>query len=263
MLKQQGNENVFAPEGYEQVLRNWPETALPQNNTFRNFSAEDIARGRMLMAEGLDALAAACGVTDPELVERWRSRWNALPAGIDGTYSDHQAPTALYAELSFRWFKTAEAADECVAFFAQDGIRVGTVRKKMASSVDYRGRTRTPKLPTVDLYTVVAKVNRSRMSPADYRRTIEIHGSAAVHRMVESLEEGSLDALLDEGFPIRYMADVPPKWTRFLDVVAKAAYTGVPHDLLPRMFEMMLSADDADYLFSTVAPEYMSVMLQP
>lgn len=261
MLKQQGTQNVFAPEGYEQVFPNWPKEALPQNDSFRNFSNEELARGCELLVEGLDTLAAACGVTDRELIERWRSRFDALPASFNGTYNNAQAPTALYAELSFRWFQTAEAADEYVAFFAQDEIRAGTVRKKMASSANMFGRPRTPELPTVDLHTVVAKVNRSRMSAADYRRAVEMHGSAAVHRMVESLCEGGLDALLDEGFPIRYMADVPPRWTRFRDVVAKAAYTNVPHDLLPRMFEMMLSPDDADYLFATVAPEYIGAVL--
>lgn len=260
MLKQQGTENVFAPEGYEQVLPNWPKAALPQNDTFHNFSDDEIARGCVLMSEGLDALAAACGVTDSELIEQWRARWDELPASADGTFNKYQAPTALHAELCFRWFKTAAEADEYVAFFAQDEFRVGTSRKK-APSRHYRGRPQTPKPPTVNLYTVVNKVHRSRLSPTDYRRVIEMHGSAAVHRMVESICEGGLDALLDEGFPIRYMADVPPKWTRFRDVVAKAAYTNVPHDLLPRMFEMMLSPDDADYLFTSVAPEYLGAVL--
>ena len=261
MLKQQGTKNVFAPEGYEQVLPNWPKEALPQNDSFQNFSDDEIARGSVLMAEGLDALAAACGVTDPAFIEQWRDRWDKLPVSTDSWFNKWQAPTALRTELSFRWFKTAAEADEYVAFFAQDEIRAGTVRKKMASSANMFGRPRTPELPTVNLYTVVNKVHRSRLSPTDYRRVIEMHGSAAVHRMVESLCEGGLDALLDEGFPIRYMADVPPKWTRFRDVVAKAAYTNVPHDLLPRMFEMMLSPDDADYLFATVAPEYIGAVL--
>lgn len=260
MLKQQETENVFAPEGYEQVLPNWPTEALPQNDSFQNFSDEEIARGCVLMAEGLDALAAACGVTDPAFIEQWRDRWDELPASADSTFNKYQAPTALHTELSFRWFKTAAEVDEYVAFFAQDEFRVGTPRKKAASK-RYRGRARPPKPPTVSLYTVVNKVHRSRLSPTDYRRVIEMHGSAAVHRMVESLCEGGLDALLDEGFPIRYMADVPPKWTRFRDVVAKAAYTNVPHDLLPRMFEMKLSPDDADYLFTSVAPEYIGAVL--
>ncbi len=251
MLKQQAAENAFAPEGYEQVLPNWPVSALPRNESVRNFSEDELARGRRLLSAGLDSLAASCGVTDAALIEQWRSRWDALPASIDGSYNNWQAPTALYAEMGLRWFRTAERAAEYVEFFAQDQIREGMVRKK----------TPAPKLPPVDLRVVVAKVHRSRMSPADYRHAVEMHGSGGVHRMVESLGEGGLEVLLDEGFPVRYMADVPPKWTRFRDVVAKAAHMNIPHGLLPRMFDRSLSADDADYLFANMAPEYIDALI--
>lgn len=255
------SENRFAPLGYEPVLPCWPSSVRPMNNSIKNFSNSEMDRGCLVLAEGLDAVAARMGVTDPELVEIWRSRWDALPPSSDGTFNRSQASTALYTELTFQWFSTAAEAEEFVAFFAQDEVNLGMYRKMMESTQDHYGRPKDPKPPRVDIQSVAGKVNRSRMSPKDYRTVVEIHGSSAVNRMVESLEDGGLEKLLDEGFPIRYMADVPAKWTRHLDIVAKAASMSVPQNLLKRFFDQNISDDDADYLFANVAPEYIDTLI--
>jgi hypothetical protein len=245
-------DNVFAPEGYEQMLPNWPAAAKPWgSDNAKLHSDDDLARGAVMLEQGLDVLARRFNLEGSALAEMWRGRWDIFPPDIYGKYNKSQAPVALYTEQAFQWFKTAPEAEELLAFVSDPEVRESIF-----------GKQKNPQ-PELGIHSAIAAVVRTGLEPKEFMTAVQIHGAKGVHRMGAALRFGGLTVLLDEAFPIRYMAEVPAKWTGHLDVVAKCAWTGMPPVLVQRFFEMKLSADDVDYLCANVAAEYIDVMLQP
>lgn len=237
--------NQFAPEGYVPVLPNWPVGAEPWGDmSARLFSPDEEEEGAHLFHRGLGALAEDYGA-DSELVAEWRREWEAL-----GEFASEalRAGTALYAAASFGWFASLDEANEHGAYLGSSGYRAAA----------YGGRE--PYEP-LGVRQAASATLRAGTSPEVFRSAIDEYGPRSTHRAVAALRRGSLEAMLDARFPLSYMPLLPSGWTSARDVVAKVAYGGLPGEMISQLCEAQVSVADADFLCSSLSPEYITGLL--
>lgn len=236
---------ALVPEGYTPVLPGWPVGVQPWGEMSQKlFSEEDITHGNAIYLRGVDALAAEYN-RGGGYVEMWRRLWDDIP---EFSADAARADIAHYTAAAFEWFGGEDEIREFGAFLTDSGYRA-------ASS----GSSYQMDQP-IEPVRAMALTLRSGVGPDRFRTAIQEYGPKSVHRATAALRRGSLRTLMEVEFPVQYVAEFPVRWTTSLDVIAKCAYGGMPRRMMEIFLAQKVSAVEADFLCTQVAPEYIDLL---